>query len=603
MRERQAHYLRPVSDTRVPRSHLVVDVETRQALDSPPGEQVWRLACSQHITSHASRGWSRPRLADYFKPWELWAHVNQLAVPSHRLVIWCHNLAFDLRASQALEGMAGFGFTLEGISLEPVGSWARFERDGATVSFCDLLAWLPSPLGRIASDIGASQPPRPAPDADDDAWLERCRADVDVARQAVQQISDLILEQGLGPWRQSGAGQSHAAWRTRWLTAAPLVHDDLAVLAAEREAAWTGRCEAWRHGTVNGTPITEYDLTLAYAMIGRDQAVPRVLIGKCGVDDVDAILRQSDDYALLARCRIDTDVECVPAHLAEHIGWPVGSFETVLWDPELRLALEQCRQVEVLEAFVYRAGPVLRDACAWLIDQLQGRGGEITPLAGRVYKHWCRALVGRCALHYRDWQPWGYDDQHDVKLGLVQFGLDGQVREMLQVGNQILVCGDLEEAPDSLPQITGWIVSECRRRLWELMCAAGLEHLYYVDTDSLIVSQQGARRLDAYLESSCGYAMTVKGQYHHARFDGPRQLQLDDERRTAGIPLSARLDATGALRGEVFSSLRQDLAQGAPGRIMGLSRVYALQATDRRRQHLADGRTAPHTLPLDAASP
>jgi hypothetical protein len=559
----------------------------------------WRLACTEYLASHAARGWTQPRATTHRRPWELWVQVNDLAKPGHRLVIWCHNLGFDLRASQCLPFMAALGFECEQIALDAMASWARFTQENRTVILTDLMAWLPTSLRRVGEDLGLEQLPPPALSAPDDEWEARCQRDVEITRLAVVQLLDLVSEESLGPWRPTGSGQSHSAWKRRFLTHRPLVHDQLAVLQLERDAAWTGRCEAWRWGDIEDLPLTEYDLDLAYCQVGADSRLPSVLVGEVPARDVEQLLAQSDHLALLAHVRVNTEVEAVPAHQGEHILWPVGEFETVLWDPELRLALETASSVEILSCHVYRTAPVLQAACEWIIEQLAQRRGEAGSVAHRALKHWARALVGRCALRYSEWETWMYSETEDVALGLVEFRSQGVTRESIQIGREVKLLMDRDEAPDSLPQIPGWIMSECRRRLWTLMRIAGSEGLVYVDTDSVIVTPEGARRLEAAAAAGGLWPMKAKGTYRQAEIIAPRLLTLDGDRRAAGIPLAARPGPDGQLSGHVFVSLRESMMAGSPDRISLLERSYRLEGIDRRREHLDGGLTIPYRQTSD----
>lgn len=593
MRQRVAHYLKPAGSTQLPRHHLVLDVETTPIPTDQGEEHEWRLACTEYLVSHSQRGWSDPVPATWTRPWELWAEVNWRAKAGRRLVIWCHNLAFDLRASKALPFLAALGFSCEAISLDALSGWARFTEADRTVILVDLMAWLPTSLRRIGEDLGIPQAPPPPFDAPDGLWEARCRRDVEITRAAVVQLLDLISEQSLGPWRPTGSGQSHSAWKHRFLTDRPLVHDQVAVLEAERKAAWTGRCEAWRWGDVDALPAREFDLQLAYCQIGADSRPPSVLVGEVPARSVHKLLAQNNDLAVLARVRIDTDVEIAPANLGDHIYWPVGRFETVLWDPELRLALEHAHSVEVVQAWAYRRAPVLQEACRWIIGRLAELGDGRGSVERRALKHWARALIGRCALRYSEWETWGYTETDDISLGLIEFRSQGVTREAMQIGQEIRLLMDREESPDSLPQIPGWIMSECRRRLWELMNVAGLGELLYVDTDSLLVTPAGARRLQSAIDAGATPPLAVKGTYRQATIHAPRLLVLDGERRAAGIPLSAQQGPDGELHARIFSSLRESLMLGSPDRITLMERSYRVEGIDRRREHLAGGRTAP----------
>lgn len=596
MSGRIPHYIREAGTTKVPRLHCVLDVESVTEHRNGQWTQHWRLACAEHFTGHAQRGWTDPEPRDYDRPWELWADIHWRARDDQRLVVWCHNLAYDMRVSGALAHLPAMGYELEGIALDHAAGWARFTNDLATVLMVDLCSWLPAPLSKVGEDVGLHQLPRPDDGAPRSEHLARCRQDVRITCEAVRDILRYCEAADLGPWRPTGAGQSHSAWKRRHLTHRVLVHDQLAVLSAERAGAWTGRCEAWRHGELTAGPYTEYDLSLAYCQIAADSDLPAVLAGHVSATDAGALLDRHPDHAILAQVTVKADVECVPALHDEHILWPVGEFQTTLWDPELHLAVGNGCEVTVHDAWVYRRAPVLHSAASWIIGELNAGLQSSSAVQLRLLKHWARALVGRCALRYRTWETWGQAESDDVTLGLIHDWQSGDVSEMMQVGRQLRVLTEQRESDESLPQIPGWIMSECRRRLWSLMCTAGLDHILYVDTDSLIVDQLGAERLERRYHRDRRWPLHVKGHYDQVLIHGPRMLVVDGQRRMAGIPLQARLDENGRLAGEVFLSLRESLLRHQVDSVELLRRTYDPAGLDRRRTHNLDGSTAPITI-------
>lgn len=591
-----AHYLRPAGSTKLPRSHTVLDVESQTEHRNGTFQQHWRLACADHFHGHNARKWSDPVSVIYRQPWELWSDLHSKVKPERRHIVWCHNLAYDLRVSGALTYLPAMGYELEGIALEHVAGWARFALGSASLLFVDLCSWLPAPLAKVAEDLGIRAVVRPADDAPESAHVARCQSDVTIARRAIIELLDLVSEYDLGPWRPTGAGQSHSAWRRRWLTHKCLVHDQLAVLTAERAAAWTGRCEAWRHGPLDDGPYVEFDLSLAYCQIAADSHIPSMLIGATHTLDVAKLVDLSATHAVLARVSVATDSECLPAMGDEHIFWPVGEFDTVLWDPELAMAAAAGAHLVVREAWIYRKAPALKEASEWIVSALSHGTDALTRVQLRLLKHWARAMVGRCALRYRTWEKWGEAETEDVTLGMYHDWDTGDVSEMMQVGHQLRVLTEQRESPDSMPQIPGWIMSECRRRLWTLMQTAGADHVIYVDTDSLIVDHLGARRLRNAAARGEGWPLHVKGTYRQLDIHGPRMLEVDGQRRMSGIPLQARADQNGKLAGQVFLSLRESMMRHQLDSVEVLNRTYEVANTDRRRLHVDGGRTRPHAV-------
>lgn len=591
---RVAHLITPLGPARPPRRHVIFDTEAATTTRYGQMEQNWRLGVGCYLDRGRNGDADRRRLIDYFDPADLWADVAAFTRPRSRTIVWAHNLAYDLRISDALRRLPALGFKLQGIVLERTASWASFGSPGGTILCCDLHSWLPAPLGAIAGDVGMVKSDVHHQAVSDADLLRYCRQDVLITAEAVAQLLDTLDTLDLGPFRPTGSGQSMSAWRRRFMEHAPLAHDDDQALDAERRAMWTGRCEAWRWGDHSHAGAVEYDLQAAYCNIAASCDLPLALYGATGPMTFAQYQQARKRYTILAECTIHTGVPAVPAPDGERVHWPVGAFDTTLWDPELDLAYHSALRVDVRRAWLYRPAPLLAQMAQWILDGLAAGHDEITPLRRRLLKHWSRTLVGRQALRYRRWEPFGQAPQHDLELGVLFDLTDGTSTDLLQVGRDLMTLAALAEADSSTPQVTGWVMSEARRRLWRLMMAAGLPNVLYVDTDALIVNRAGARKLDAAIAAGDAYSLVRKTSFERLVIHGPRNLEADTDRRLSGVPTRARQTGPLEFDGEVWRSLKESMTRGELSTVVLTPRTFKITPTDPRRHHLPDGTTQPH---------
>jgi hypothetical protein len=173
--------------------------------------------------------------------------------------------------------------------------------------------------------------------------------------------------------------------------------------------------------------------------------------------------------------------------------WPTGRIEGWYWQPELDLAVEYGAEVTALEQYVYETAPVLRTWAEWIIASQSDPGLPAFTIQQMAVKHWGRALIGKFGAQVPDWKPYAWFT--DTDLELCRSVVDGRVGEMLTVGGRALRSEEKCYADNAFPALMSRVISECRMRLWRLMCAAGLEHVYYVDTDSLFVDREGSTNL------------------------------------------------------------------------------------------------------------
>lgn len=587
---RQPHWVRRNETTRIPARHVVIDTEAHRVPVRGGEVQTFRLAAGVRMERLRSGGWAVA--ADVFcDPGALWSWVGAFCRPRARTVVWAHNLSYDVRVGRAMTCLARQGWRYVLGSDGDRGAWQRWTRAGATLVLVDSASVFPCPLEVVAGTLGRGKTPLPAEDAPGAVWAEHCRVDAEITATAVQTYLDWLADADLGCWQMTGAGQSWAAWRHRFLAGDVLVHGNEDALQAERRAMWTGRCEAWRHGRVDTVAVYEWDLRAAYATLAAQLEVPVRLVAERRNVSPAALQARRPGVAVLAEVDVAVADPCVPAEVDGRVCWPVGEFRTTLWDAELDLVAEHGLVVDVHRMWAYRTAPALRAYAVWVLGLLSGAEPLPSPVLRLVAKHWSRSLFGRLSMRYTGWEPFGEQEGMDWRRTTLVNAAEGAAGDLMFVGRQVLRSTGEQESPHSLPMVTGYLMAAGRVRLWQAMRAVGEEHLVYVDTDSAVVDPAGHAALADHAAAHPGHGWVCKGRHRGYDVRGPRQLFLGDQTRLAGIPRDAERTGDDTVAGRVWSSLAGQLRAGRPDEVVLADRVWRLRGTDHRRVHTDHGRT------------
>lgn len=593
-----AHYLKALVSDNVPKRLLWLACAAESERDMGSWVERWSHGAlgSTHWTSR--RGERTDTLAPYNSPSGLWVNADRFCLPRRRTVLFAYDLAWQLRVSQALIQLPMLDWHVDKIVLERTAAWALFRDGDRTLLMCDLKSWCPVPLDTLRKDCHASGFVYDRDGETTGLPEYYCLRDASYVREATLQILDWINVEELGPFRPTGSGQSYSAFRRRFLADKLLVHDDIPRLHAERVAMWTGRCEAWQHGKLTDGPYVEYDLHAAYATIARDCHVPTVMRGEWDNPPWGDVIAAMGRAACLAHITVTTDVPCLPTKLAGRTIWPIGTFSTWVWDPELTLAYEHCREVTVHKLYTYHRGPALADFAGFVLQSMADKDTPYGKVPIRVMKHWSRCLVGRLGLRYRSWQKFGTQDEPDLRLVTFIDTDEGTSTDMLIAGYDRLILADMSESVDSLPQVPSWVMSECRRRLWGAMTFAGFDRVVYIDTDSVVLCANGGLRVGT-MDYMREHGWVVKGKgYKSMIIHGPRNIVAESTRRVAGLPLTARQVAPLEFSGQVMRSIKESMRAGELDCVASIPRKFVMDSPDMRRQHLQDNKTAPFEVSL-----
>lgn len=599
MRPRAWHWIKPVATTRVPARHIVLDTEARRTPRRAGERQSWALGCACAFSWRA--GAEAEEWADFSTPTEAWGWVDSHCWRDRRTVCWCHNLAYDLRISDAIRQLSALRWTLDGISIERGSAWARWRRGRQTLAMADTLSWVGMPLGWVGRQLGVAKPPLPAGSGQDGLLAARCRADVAITVALVRWMLALVEDGDLGSFGLTGAAQAWSCYRHRFMRPKSLlVHADPDALSAERRAMWCGRAECWRHGGVGG-PVVEWDLTSAYASLTRGRTVPAGLVGEVPPPDAArwATLRRSRH--LLADVTVTTSVPVVPGRGHAGVLWGDGTFASTLWDVEVEAARQAGATIEVHRCWAYHPRQALTAWDDWVLKAAEQARADGDLLAEQLYKQWARVLVGRMAARHRNWEITGTAIIDGPRLGLAGSAASSEVTEVLWIAGQMRTGMPRTESPESMPALCGWVMAATRVELWRAMRLLPDGSLIYCDTDGLLVDAAGDQALAHAAKAGLLSHWRRKHTHGWAEVSGPRQIVTPDGHHISGIPRKATRRGKDTWEGEVWEQLRTTLQRGGANTVDVEGRTFTLAGVDHRRTHLVGGGTA--TITHDTNGP
>lgn len=574
---------------------IVLTVQTRLGGNRSGYTESFRVASTMERDTSGRSRWG-PTIATTDNLERLWANVH-LHIKARRLTfLWTHDLSRTARITDMLHHLPALGWTLSAFSLNVGAPWMVWRRGKTTLKVVDAMSIWPTSLEQVGKLFGLGTGNTPDDDAPYLAWVKRVRADLDILTVAVDSYVDWVRTSNLGSLAVTGNGQAWSAYRRRFMPYGILCHQDKDLLAMERRAMWTGRCEAYWHGTLLRQQVDEWDFSRAHVTICQEQDVPTFPHGPIDPSRPLASYLDDDRYHVLAEVEVDTDVPCCPAARGGHIVWPTGVFLTTLWTPELRIALDQCVSVRVVRGWLYRRAPALRGWADWCKGQLDADDNAVPAWMKEVIKRWGNALVGRFAMRYPQWQLVGHSPTSDVFCTpCVDVESDNEFL-LMQVGHEMWQQIGTVAPNNSAPMVTGYVMSAMRAKLWHVMRGLPEGALLYVDTDSLLVTDKWRRTMQKLCRTPAFQGLRLKRSWFGMAIYGPRQLVTGDSVRVAGLPKTARRTDRHEFEGEVTESLTAAMAGRAAHHVRIAPRQWKVVGTDTRRQGHGMGWTTPFHL-------
>jgi hypothetical protein len=581
---RACHWVRHNKTERIPHRWVVADSEARVTATEWGESQSLRCAVATRWRDDLATGdhqeWMRTSDASVF-----WEWVTDWCSPRGRTVVWFQNAGYDLRILDAFARLPALGWELDWCNLDRDVSVACFKGPRGTLTIADTFTWIAKGLDAMAAATGIRKPPLPRDSDPEAVWVARCEADVKITEAIVRDLLGFIASEHLGNWQPSGAGMGYTAWRHRFMQHKVLVHDDAQALAAEREAMHAGRAEAWWHGKASNGPFAEWDMSMAYTRIAAECDIP-VKLWAYDPKPTRAVHEWArKHWGILARVQVDTPAPVVPARLDGRVTWPVGRFETTLWDCELDLITAAGGHYKVLEQWRYNMRPALKEWADWSIMMCGAGARTISPVAATWVKHQARATIGRFSLRTASWVEYGGNPQGMCGLSTLVDAETGEAARMMHVGSRTMLETERTESGNSLPQVTGYIMAQSRCRLWAAAQAAGLGHVLHVDTDSIITDRTGSRAIAAAARAGLPGGWRRKHTWPRLDITGPRHYRTPDRRQVPGVPSAAVEVEPGVYVGEIWESLAASLTRGHANRVEIRGRTWRPNVVDHRRPY------------------
>lgn len=582
-------WVKPNAQAKFPNHYLIFDSEARRHVTRQGETQTFRCAVAvDHKRETNDDEWGPPRWAEFDSAAGLWDWVSRKAGGRGRTIVVAHNIGYDAQLTSVITLLPTLGWVMEPPSITPDRLVLRFKRGSARIVLIDSLQWLPKSLDAIGEAMGLRKHPLPGDGDPEAVWMDRCRRDVEILSQAWMRLMGWAQAADLGNWQATGAGMAMTVWRHKHLRHRVLIHHDDDARAAERDAMWCGRAEAWRHGVVPGGPFVEWDLRTCYGQIMADSPVPTIFRRHVDQPTLRALYLARRRSAVLARVTVTTETPCVPCRGPRGVLWPVGRFDTILWDVEQALVEEGGGTVEPHELWVYDRAPALESFARWALAIVRAGPGDVDPVVQIAVKHMTRALAGKFGGRYWEWVGIGDSPEPDGRLGRWCDPASPATNRYLSLNGQLFLNGPLHDSDQSCPQILSWIQAETRARLWRGMSLVGFDHLAYVDTDGMIVDRVGHRIMEEWASP----LWREKGRWAELEILGPRRLITDGKLRASGIPKGAVPVGGDRWAGELWRSQVAAYEQRNDGTVAVRRRLWKLGTKDFRRVSGVDGSTA-----------
>lgn len=618
-RPTSVHWLRENANERSPYRVLVVDTETRPAVDGDSSRQILRLWAAT-LTRRRDVDPKLPRTEHYRGRTAagLVALIDRLARADHTLWLATHNLSFDLAVTELPVLLTAAGWRITEAALTTDDPWVRLARGSRRLVIADSWSWFPASVEAIGELSGKPKLPLPAFDGPDDEWYDRCERDVAIIVDALTRAMDWWEAGHLGNWSITGPATGWSSYRHRRPRPHVLVDPDPDARAFEMRAVTGGRKEVRRVGQLRPGLYADLDIATAHLTAMAGFALPFRRLGRFDHLPLDHRALDSSIMDVLAWATVETPTPRYPWDSGRGTFYPVGRFRAVLAGPELREARQRGELVAIHAGMTYLTSPHMTDWALWLASLLDEGNRDVPPSVRLLAKHWSRCVPGKWAGHTSDVLSRDPDPRPGWAIERAMLMPERRPADLLRVGGERWTIVRDEWADDAFPAILAWIQSATRVAVCRLADILG-DSIVSMNTDGLVVdvadvldvhgdpaatstsaSGPQLRELDrlcqAWDSAIEPFSVRIKRASRGLTVISPQHLILDGERRLAGIPRRAIALAGGRYRFTQWPKLRVQIARDSGPGFRTVTTEVDLTSIPPTGWLLCDGRVLPITV-------
>ena len=593
---RHPHFIRHNRGSGTPQHCIFFDTETTgKVIDGNTIEASLNFGHVCYVRRIKRGQWSAPKWARFTTADAFWAFVHQWVKPKRRLYIFAHNLGFDLAQVKGFGHLQSEGWECTSRIIAPKVLNLTYRKEGASIRLVDTFNYYPMALKALGDMVGLEKYDFPNESDTPELWDSYCQRDVEIMVAAMKLWWQRITDWELGNFAVTLASQCMNAYRHRFMGTPIFIDSNDRANEAGRKSYLGGRTEAFHIGKVP-EHLWCLDINSMYPYIMQTRPVPYRLATTRTKIEPHGLSQILDTHSVVADVELEVNEAAIPIRFEGRTTWPVGSFNAALTTPELRYALDQGMITKVHYAAIYHEAVIFSEYVDFFYsERLKARKSGDKATEGMV-KLMMSSLYGKFGQNGQKWEIVGRTDDNLISHYQVW---DSSQQEMTQYRQFAGLIEKLEEKPesrDSFPAIASHITAYARMYLWELMKAAGLENVYYVDTDSLMVNEEGYEALKPRIDPSKLGSLKVEWESDEVVINGLKDYSIDGKLKAKGIRKDAIQTAPGVFTQDQFRGIEGMIREGELDRILIRTVSKTLLRTYLKGQVMESGKVFPLRL-------
>lgn len=553
---RFAHFMHRNQMSRWPRYVTFYDVES-DVLAKPDGKQYFNpflwVAC--HVEYRKDDANKHEVWESNEDPLAFWKSLEARTYEHVTRYVVSHHMEPDFIPLGGLTELPKLGWTLQHAYRRMMTVILRWEKGKQKLVFLNNAQLLPGSIESWGKLLSLAKLPMPGKTESLEAWITYCKRDVEIMVEAWYKLKEFITQHNLGGFALTRSSLAKHAFQHRFLSNKIYIHNNEDAIRLERRAYFGGRCEVLQYGTFTKGPFYLLDVNGMYAYVEIENQLPTQLLKIYENPKLETVKRALLHNGVIADVMVDLKEPIVPVKTDDETTYYTDIVWTTVSTPEIQYALEHDWDIEVRYMATYTLRPLLRDFAKYFAELKQRYANENNDLFRELAKGYPNMVYGKFGQKGIETKVVGDCDPELLWWMQGYDATDNVYYDLLYSGGKIKRLEYTLAAWDTFVAVASHVTAYARMYLWELMKQAGLNNVYHVATDSLIVNQAGYDNLKNLLDPCATGRLKVELKGNTLHIYGKNDWKLDQEVRIKGVQKKAKWLAEDRVVNTVWPSL------------------------------------------------
>jgi len=560
---RTPHVIKANKRTELPREVIFFDCETKEEkIDEDTVQHNLKVGVACHLKWHPgvpgqSETWQVFRCIDTFWNWAL-----SRITSNRRMIAIAHNLDFDFLVLNGISELTARCYHMQTmISSGQLDIWSfvqyKYKPNSAqwenykkrhgkqprvvkTLLFLDLMNYFDTTLKAVGESVGCPKTKIDFATCTMEELTDYCQNDVDIMIQAWKKWLTFIYDHDLGVWGKTLPSQAFNAYRHRFMPHKIRIHTHEKAIALEREGYFGGRCECFQLGYFDKGPFYLLDINSMYPYVMHKWQYPVKLLTYVTQGSASDLHLNHGIHGVMAKVLIRATHPRYPKRYNHHLTFPVGDFWTVLCGQELFDALDERAIIAVKDFAMYEMQPIFEEYINFFWQTRLGYKHAGDKPFTYMTKILMNSLYGKFGQKIDDYTTIGEDPEHGVGF----YGeYDVETQRWLKfrrMNGKIALATGVIEGYNSFVAISAHVTSFARSMLYRLIERVPDGHLFYCDTDSLIVDGVGLTSVQEHIDETVLGALHLEKQSETITIFNAKDYIFADKRKIKGVRTTAK---------------------------------------------------------------